>query len=452
MKRLLILISIFLFQNQALAQKNFIQILPDGIPIIDSLQGQYPEEQNKKINIFKQNSPLDPRLQNQLLGDLPDLFDNEITGTLKEHITNFGFNKFSLGTGAVDVTYQVKDGVKYALQDTFTGYLEFERRKITEEILNANLTGHKLTENFISGKLPDNDLNPFDILDWIFNFGGIDLNNLDGFSYPNLLGICKEIIDKEISKTLFNLMQFIALMLLLIFTIMRIIKNLRFQANDSLSKTIISAINAFLLIKFSDELLSIILEMVSLIQASILSVIEFQLNNFGNDYISLERSWEKIANNLGYLPAVILSIIDSCAQLFVYFFVIGLIIFIVIGKILSPLWSLTLISLSLRTAFIDNLLTWVKTVFSLALIPMIFMIINIMTQELSDINEGIFQVVLSIAGFIFLPFSLSLLQAKSSNLFEPAFMGYSQSLDSIRDSLNSIKFTIENQDISSKNL
>lgn len=452
MKYLLTIICVLLFQTQALAEKNLIQLLPDGIPIIDSLN-QYPEEENKRIHVFKESSSLDPKLKDQNpFGNIPDIFNNEITGTLKEHITNFGFNKFSLGTGVVDVTYQVKDGVKYALQDTFTGYLEFERRKITEELLNANLNSHKMTENFISGSLPDSSISPFDILDWIFNFGGMNFNHFQGFNYSNLLGICKLISDKEISKTLFNLMQFIALLLLSIFTIIRLIKNFRFQANDSVAKTLISAVNALLLIKFSDEILSIILEAISLIQASILSVIEFQLGGFNTNYNSLERSWESIANNLGYLPALILSIIDSCSQIFVYFFIIGLIIFIVIGKILSPLWSLTLISLSLRTAFIDNLLTWIKTIFSLSLIPMIFMIISILAHELSDINGGIFEVVISIAGFIFLPFSLTLLQTKSSNLFEPAFMGYSQSLDSIRDSLNNIKFAIENQDISNKNL
>ncbi len=415
MKKLyLALIILFISVSAVKAKDSQIKLNILDIPS-NIFQNQYPEEENKKIDVYKEKSPLEYTSQEtDFIETITDLFDNSIVGEVREQVTNFGFNKFSLGTGAVDVTFQVKNGVKYAIKDTLAGYPEYQRRKTTEEILNSNLNSHINTEKFISGNQEDSD---------IFNlgnlFGGIlsnfgDFSNYFNFDHSNLVLITQNLLEKRVCQDLFNFFQVIAYILLTLFTTMRVFKNIKptEQHHESYSQIIYDSLVCLLLISFLGPILDIIIEMITLIQAGIHSIIETNFIDLGLDYFSLERSWENISNHIGYMPALILSIIDSISQVFVYFFVIGLIIFIILGKIISPLWALTIMFPSLKQSFFENLFKWSKCLFSLTLIPLIFLLIKLLAQEFNDVNNGIFEVVISIIGFILLPLSLNIFKMK----------------------------------------
>ncbi len=178
------------------------------IPVNNPFQQSYPEEEHKKIDVYKEKSPLEYSSQEtDYIESLVDLFDNSLVGEVHEQVTNFGFNKFSMGTGAVDVTFQVKNGVKYALKDTFAGYPEYQRRKITEEILNSNLNSHISTEKFISGKQEDFDLFNLGNLfgGFLSNFG--DFSNYFNFDHSNLVLITRNLLEKRVSQDLFSFFQ-----------------------------------------------------------------------------------------------------------------------------------------------------------------------------------------------------------------------------------------------------
>ena len=408
----LYLTLILLFTSSASLAKDLpITLNIFDLPLNNPFQQSYPEEEHKKIDVYKERSPLEYSSQEtNYIETLADLFDNSIVGEVREQVTNFGFNKFSMGTGAVDVTFQVKNGVKYAIKDTLAGYPEYQRRKITEEILNSNLNSHINTEKFISGNQADSDT--FDLGNI---FGGIlsnfgDFSNYFNFDHSNLVLITRNLLEKRVSQDLFNFFQIIAYILLSLFTTMRTFKNIRptREQNESYSQIIYDSLICLLLISFLGSILDMIIRMITLIQAGIHSIIETNFINLELDYFSLERSWENISNHIGYMPALILSIIDSLSQVFVYFYVIGLIIFIILGKIISPLWALTIMSRKLKQSFFENLFKWSKCLFSLTMIPLIFLLAKLFAQEFNDIDNGIFEVVISIIGFILLPLSLNI--------------------------------------------
>ena len=196
----IILILLILLSSISPSYADFKDIFPE-----DQYVYQYPEDKNKKIEVNTVRSPLE-YTDNEIdqIKKSIENFKSALPAGAEELFTEVGFNKFSLGTGLINVTYQVRNGVKYALKDTLSGFPEYERRKATEEILNSNIRSHRITNKFLTGS-SINNTNPNDnfasilssnIFDWIFHAD----DQIE--KSPNILVTAHKISKKELIKKL----------------------------------------------------------------------------------------------------------------------------------------------------------------------------------------------------------------------------------------------------------
>ena len=116
---------------------------------------------------------------------------------------------------------------------------------------------------------------------------------------------------------------------------------------------------------------------------------------------------------------------------------------IIIGIIISPIWSLTFVSESLRTNSYNSFTNWAKTVMVTALIPVIYLVIKLISQEFSAYGYDFLEIVISIAQYLYLPAIANIILAKNSGIVQPAFNGYQIIADSINNSYNGIKSSLE---------
>jgi hypothetical protein len=374
-------------------------------------------------------------------------FNIGLTPELSNIVTEVGFNKFSLGTGLINVTYQVRNGVRYALKDVLAGYPEYQRRKMTEEVLNSNINSHIITNEFLTGSSFNSDsysISPriFDnLLNFIF---GSDLNSGNN---PNLLITTHNISQKHLITKLHSLFARIAYILLVLLTSLAILKRLTessFGFNYSFLEPLGQALIAVIAIIMSSFFLDWILRLAIVIQMMSNKIIEdFFIQS--NRYRTLAETWQDFANNIGYMPAQLLSYIDVLAQCFVYFFIAGLILHVIIGIIISPIWGLGIISNNLRSSAYNSLINWSKTVLVIALIPILYTIVKFISQEFDAYGYHFLEIVISIASYIYLPAISNIILAKSSGIIQPAFSGYQIIADSINNSYNGIKSSLEVQ-------
>ncbi len=422
-------------------------------PFINVLSFKYPEEKNKAIKIKKDISKLDSASQNRSqIEDFFNQYNIDPSGDIMEQVTKFGFNKFSMGTGLVDVTFQVKNGVEYALKDTLGGYPEYQRRKITEEMLNANFRSHKLTNNFLIGTSNQHsDNNVIDFIVDVFNIFTGEANGdiLAKSQVPSLIQTIKLINNKSVIQEIYHFFQNIAYALLGLITMLIVFQRLsrnEFHWEYSVSNPLINSLGAALVIALVGDLLDFIIRIISTMNSAIISAI-FEIFNspYSLDYTELAHSWQALVNQIGYMPGLVLSIIDTLAQFFVYFFIAGLILSIVIGKILSPLWGLALVSESLKSNSINSFIQWSKSLLVVVLIPVTYLVIKFIIQEFSNLNLYFLEVSLSIASFLYLPALFNIILAQGHGIFQPAFSGYQSIVDNINSSYQGLRAALENK-------
>lgn len=436
MKKIL-LILLILFST--LAAKAYVE----EIFFEDKNTNQYPEEIRKKIDIHTVRSPLEyKKTELDRIKESLEHFKSGLPAGAEEVFTKVGFNKFSLGTGLVNVTYQVRKGVKYALKDTLAGFPEYQRRKAVEEIVNSNLASHKLTNKFLTGSSSEKTF-----------FGNIidSIDFSDDFDFtrdkqaPNLLKTAHKISKSELIQRLHGLFERIAYILLALLTSLAIFRRMTENAysfSHICAEPLMNGVLSAILIALSSFLLNWTLKLTIQIQRLANLVIdEFFIKESSRS--SLAESWQSFANQIGYMPSQVLAYIDTLAQCFVYFFIAGLILHIIIGVIISPIWSLAFISNSMRSSAYNSFINWSKTVLVLALIPVIYIIAKFISQEFNAYGYDFLEIVISIASYIYLPAISNIILAKSSGIFQPAFNGYQIIADSINNSYNGIKNSIE---------
>ena len=167
MKKLLLLIAVAMTLSISVSAKKLDEIFMD----YDFSEKIFPESRFQEIKINNIDSPLEYDPQDRKLASQLEVVVNPgYEEGFRSLLSQSGlFNTFSMGTGAVDVTFQVKNGVNYALKENFSGYLEFQRRKISEEIINANFNNHKVINNLLINSSLSEDSSTNDFFDYIWN-------------------------------------------------------------------------------------------------------------------------------------------------------------------------------------------------------------------------------------------------------------------------------------------
>lgn len=420
--------------------------------LADNFTQKYPEERNKEIKVYKGESPLDPKYQkSSAIAPIQKELD-ELDESLSELITGIGFNKFSLGTGAVDVTFQVRDGVRYALEDTFTGYAEFQRRKVLEEILNANASATKMTNEFLlisSGlKKPSTGLSDFqdyiDIFDNFFAFA--DFSSFSGSPSGgiDLLETTKIIIDKEIIRSINNILSSMAAALcIVLFGATMLMRSGNLQGSSSLIEPLLQSIKSILMIFCSYYILHSCFDAGYYISKT-LSDHSAELSSLLNAE-TLNRSWERLANEVGYFPTLILSTANIAAEIFCYIYIAGLLLQIILGFLIAPLWALALSNDRLEGAGIASFLCWLKALLTLNFIPLIYLCFALINQELSNYELDILNISFSIASLLLLPMVSKLLMGESNGFAKSAFWGYELMLNNIDSAYRGLRQILEEQ-------
>lgn len=336
---------------------------------------KFPEERINAIELDNIESELDPEQTTVFSGI-------DLIGSANSIVSN----KFELGTGVVDVTQQVRKGVKTALKETFTGFAEHQRRKMTEEFLNSNFYSHKLGNEFLLGVIKA----PNSLIDNIFNWFQKD------FSNPNLVELIRKIISQDQIQSLHETFKTISWKLLIVLSLLFTFKQI---INNSLTKNfLLRIIGAYCLIANIGMLIDVSLSLFSLISNFCSEQINLDL-----DSINLAQSWEKLANQIGYMPTMILSVIDILSQFLAYFFLIAIVIYIIICKILSPFAAVCLIDRDLSKLLISSSKFFLKLLIILVLIPLVYLIINYIGIEFSDLGLYFLEIVISISSFLVLP-------------------------------------------------
>lgn len=454
-KRLILLAFILLTSSHSVFAVPAESIAPVYLGDYDDKHiGKYPEdkifhdgEARRRVDIYTVKSPLEYTTEEaELITRTKEFFKGGYPEEAEEVVTAVGFNKFTLGTGVLNVTYQVRKGVKYALKDTLQGYPEYQRRRAVEETINSNLAARKKTREFLTGSSDKeegffNDLLslldlPFGIHDFVFRRN----NKILG---ANILMTAYAISTKKLIKKLHGLFERLSYILLVLLTSLTIFR--RLTEGDfayACGEPMLNALYSAFLIGFSSFLLKWVLKIMIVIQGlSNDMIMEFFKHEDRRK--ALAMTWENFANDVGYMPAQILSYIDILAQIFVYFFVAGLILHIIIGIIISPIWALAFVSNSLRSSSYNSFINWTKTVTVTALIPVVYIVIKCISQEFNIYGYDFLEIVISIARYLYLPAIANIILAKSSGIIQPAFSGYQIVADSINNSYNGIKSSIE---------
>lgn len=381
----------------------------------------WADDQVNLIQIDKGHSEL--ALSKKDKQDLKKLFDDYLFGSESEiegllgQVVN---NNFSMGTGRVDVTYQVKRGAELAMKQVLSGHAEYQRRKMVEEMLNANFRSHMVTDSFLLNVARDSSGTP-SILETI-----IKISSSDVIMRPH--GLFKKL----------------ALILVTLLTIFICFKRLGADSDwfYSVSAPLFSGFWTIVMINLIGPGIDIILNLFYWMNHYL---VWFLQNNFwyGADNFKLAYNWENLIEQSGYVTGLILSSVDILAQFFLYFFVLGLILSVVIAKLISPLWALALLSDSLRSNAINSFVNLLKTLVSIVLISLLYFLVRFLLREFDEMGLYFLQVSLSIAGFLYLPALSGLVLGAGQGIFSPMLGGYRNVVDSINNSYQSLRASIE---------
>ncbi len=456
----IILLSIFLLITSSEAKADF-DLGAIWAAIAQPSDKPYAEDSNKQIQIYKGYSPL--KVSRPLAAPEEAVEISEEINKAAHQVATVGLNKMVAGTGFVDVTFQVRDGVRYAMEDTFTGYAEYQRRKTLEEILNANAAASSITTQFLMistglkeesfGLMIFEDLK--DIFDDYFAFPEYTTYSSEPLwrdaRHHDMLQVSKNIIDKSIIKDLNGLIAGVAASILVLvfgFSVAQRMTNSHAGFSHVVSEPLMQKITTMIMIFASYYALHLCFDAAYFLNSNLHQFI----NNNGLDLSSiisieaLNNSWENISNTIGYFPALILSVVNMLAQIFVYIYIAGLLLQVILGFIISPLWAMATGVEGIEAAGIAPLLSWLKALLTLNFIPIIYMVFALINNELAGLNMDILNIAFSISALLLLPMvSKILLGETGSGFTRSAFWGYEMLLGSIESGYKQVTKLLEDQ-------
>jgi hypothetical protein len=374
----------------------------------------YPEEYKRTIKVKKEKSSLDSKnifpseleeIQN--LVETPiDLINNNL---FKEAISELGFNKFYLGSGLIDVTFQVKNGVSYALQETFNRYPEYQRRKICEEIINSNFQAHKLSANFLQGhkslseKYSWKDVF-FGFSKSIFEGDFSDFQNSLEFNSGTFIDLLWRLSKNKKFKELGEFFILISKFSVFLFLSLAILRRLgSFTNPEKYSDLLLRALFVFLGLNLITPILNLFILVFRDINTMLLHELNFGFFDSQGQEEALKNNWTQLANGIGYMPAMILSIIDTIAQFVSYLFFSSIILYLLVSKIISPFFFLGFGTYRFRVLSIIFFLNWIKTLGILSLMPLIYASLDLISSEFLDLSNPMLNISLSISSLMMPP-------------------------------------------------
>lgn len=415
---------------------------------------KYPEERNKEIVLDIGSSPLfSETTRKKKIKELEQMREIlEMIEKAKQLGSDILLNKFSMGNGFLDVTYQVQSGVQYALEDTLKGYPEFQRRKITEEILNSSFQSSKITNAFILGDNKNSILGGAtgivaDALDisWIFDWG---IDDVITNTEPGILKIVRRIINFNSIKAAHQLIKNICASLLIFFIGFKILKSMAendFSPSQLISMPVLRGLGVFLAMAAIYYLMQFALEMIFVVSRALFQII--QNSGFNVDSLQLQiqnaSNWKQLAEQIGYMPALCLGIINILVQIFAYIFITGLILNLVLGIILSPLWLLSYYSTSLKQSSIASFISWLKTAACIAAIPLVYLILVYINDEFRWIENDFLSVCIPMMSIIFLPILFANILKPGTGPISAGFSSYGMIAKSVESSFFKLESLLE---------
>jgi len=441
MKKLLLLITIAITMSMSVSAKKLDEIFRD----YDFSEEIFPETRFQEIKINNIDSPLeyDPQ-DRKLASQLESVINPGYEEGFRSLLSQSGlFNTFSMGTGAVDVTFQVKNGVNYALKENFGGYLEFQRRKISEEIINANFNNHKVINNLLINSALSQDSGSGDFFDYIWN--KFTPKKSIGF-----FGVITSLMSLDENNKIFKIIQIFCLGLLSLVIISQVFLGFfehGLVLEELVSKSVLRMIKFWLLILLIPFFMEILVLITNILQNCFVFITS-QIDYQPSDYLTkLKQNWTALANNTGYIPALVLSVADLIGQIYCLIFIGGIILRLTLGKIFSPLWALALAIDGLNSRAMSSVTEWVKALLFLASLPVFFLVFNQIFMELEIIDIPFIYISLDLAKFYLLPrFSELILGDSQSNNIN-VFYGYKQISSEINDYIHEMKNIIYNQQL-----
>jgi hypothetical protein len=346
--------------------------------ILNRQSDEYLEEKDKfkSIDIVTKESPLSKLKEPNTKIAFWDDLENKHAGIVKDYAETFAYNKITgFSNGIIDVTYQVRKGVKQAIQETFGGYAEYQRRKQVEEIANTTFQNRKkLGDLFLNNNNEElNFKNPFR------NFFSIwDAFQEKTYSYQ----LIRKISNNRTIKDIRQMVKMISLAILSLLIVLKIFSALRndFSLQESFTKPVMVLILSIFTIVTGDMFLSININLLNKLARAFMLI----MNNFqAQQLLSPSETWTSFAGSFGYFPTLILSIFDMVSQVFIGFFYITLISYIVFGLIFYPVWVITSIFNPVKFIALGAYLNWLKANLALVFSPILIIIFRIISKELS---------------------------------------------------------------------
>lgn len=441
--------------------------------------GHYPEERNRIVEIKKERAPLDytPQERN-FIKDWSDA-----ARTIVSISSDKALNNFALGTGRVDVTFQVRKGVRYALKDVFRKYPEYQRRKVTEEILNANIVANGITSGFLLGSTnrtlrskSDPELKNIvtEIIDSITAmFRGKSRSNykpgialIDGanreerdkiLNTPSLMKVARNLLKNKFVIEVNRIFVYISRGLLAFFVVFILFRRLGdygLNFNFAVVEPLFMAIGLWMLLSSTAPIMDLSFKFLQYVHVALKSnIVDFvNVTNYEMPFEKLAESWKHIANNIGYFPTAILTFVNMLAQIFTYIFLIGLLLHVALGKMISPLWILLTFSSGTKTHAINSFMNWIRSVLVISFIPIAYLCIGFISDEFSRTNLHLVNVITALSAYLLLPMISSALLSRGSGVFSSGFASFDLLVETIKDSFGNLRSSLDNQYLQLQNI
>lgn len=448
----------------------------------------YAEEKNSVFGIKKDSSRLELGP-----GNRKNFYCTRPKQELKQQAALAPLNVIAgLSAGRIDVTHQVRSGTRDAIIDTFTGYAETQRRKAAEEIVNASFIANDLTSTFLLGmsskkflqdrggfignnsSVVDELVGTFiDFTTFLDQQQDDDLIRVDTRSVlttgsapsrdlttrlnkqrdkskevRNIFRFTYDILRHDFIRYVTDLFTGIAYALLvfwLMFTIFTRLGSNGLSFNWVMVEPLLWGLGLWLLLSnldfVFDTLLLLLKEIHHIVKHAIRTALNYEMFNTISD--NLRASWKFIAHQIGYMPAIILSVANILAQIVVYFYIVGMILYLIIGKMVSPIWVLLTVSDATRSHGINSFINWIKALMVMIFIPVLYMSIFMITDAFSEVNYYLLNVILSMAGLLLIPIISSALLSRGTGIFSSVWSGYEIILDTLNSSFSDLRLAIE---------
>lgn len=383
-------------------------------------------------------------------------------------------NKFVAGAGVLDITWQVKRGTEMAIKDSLRGVPEYQRRLTAQEYINSSfktysqssifllssldpqasignttseiledelrnvpVVGKALTEvlNMISSQLPKL---PF--------IGEFIESRLETDQSPNLLNLSYRLLERPFVEEITEATKLIASSLLfcmLVLTLFSRSQHMNANFDYAISEPLIRYIGSFIFLFFAIKIPNFFLWLFTSLNIKILTVLFSHQQLFENTmslFESVQESWINLANDTGYLPAMVLSVLSILSQVIFYIYTSGLILQVLIGKIASPLAIVALNNSNTSGAAANFIVSWLKALASLALIPLSYALYTMTALEFMKFNMPFLDIILSTAVFILIPWAGGTILGKTNAISAATgISSYQVLVDTVRSGFYSLE-------------